>query len=89
METFPILSHGASIFTAELLGIVIAIFQILILNRDHPKAFIDSLSALQALKILYSKNKSVMAVQRFLRMLLPQQIGITLYWTLSLRSDWH
>src|SRR5678816_3402922 len=60
----------ASIFTAELMAIMIALSRILILNQDHSYViYSDSLSALQALKTPYSKNTTVSAVQQFLRLL--------------------
>src|SRR5678815_5314599 len=55
----------ASIFTAELTAIMIALSRILILNQDHSYVvYSDSLSALQALKTPYSKNTMVSAVQQ-------------------------
>lgn len=46
---------------------MIALFQILILNQDHPNVInSDSLIALKTLKTFYYKNTMVFTVQQFL-----------------------
>lgn len=75
------LSPHASIFTAELLAILIALSRILILDHDRPYViYSDSRSALQALKTPYSKNALVSIVQRFLQLLHSRRKLITLCW---------
>lgn len=79
------LSHSlpehASIFTAELVAILLALARILASDSASPYViFSDSLSALQALQVISTRSPIVLEVQRFLFLLHSRRKSVSFCW---------
>ena len=82
------LSHSlptaASVFTAELWAMILALSRILRLNTDSSYVlYSDSRSALDAIKDIFSRNPLVLNIQRFLQLLHSRRKSVCFCWVPS------
>ena len=82
-ELFVSLPLMASIFTAELCAIFLALTRISELDDSSFTIYSDSRSALQALEKLYTRHPLVLKIQRFLAGLHSRRKDISLCWVPS------